>query len=263
MRFKVPMIALALAVLSGCSVDPAPKELNPLARWFWVNYDGASDEQVHEAIRNLHALVGNDYTDPLQLTLDRLQPGDDVAPELSGKADVVKARGLFVYNKIKCPIEKIEKMFISLDQDGLHGGYDKYERHYESNVDDYLNRKTLNVLYRSIFTISVLGSEYTAEMPGGTRWIAAEEGASSLGGKAFLTRGYMPKPAAVKKDSDYVRQNYQTQLFYELEPGVVMHMIADWREMSLAGFDSEGDILPSTTLSTLLDGDDDYEDNCK
>ena len=66
---------LATLLLAACGADPAPDDIDGLARWFWLNHAAATDAQVLDSAVKLEAAVaGQDL--PLKSTVSLLQPGD-------------------------------------------------------------------------------------------------------------------------------------------------------------------------------------------
>lgn len=234
--------------------------MHGLARWFWLNYENASDAEVGEAVGKLHlAANGAALAEPFKGSIDGLALGDAAVVDLEDKGEP-GARGMLMMTVIRCPLEKVEEQFIALDQKAIHPSYDKYSRAFTTDVDKYLERAEPFLGWSNEYTVSLLGSSYDARVDGGARFVPAQEGAP---GRLFLARAFLKEPAHFNNEDDFFTQDYQVHVFYERAPNEVVHVFAKWVDMQFAGFGIEGDLLFNGTLDNLVKGDEEVEERCK
>lgn len=255
-------LVVSVAVLAGCSVDPAPTGLEEIARWTWVNYEAADDDALADAIVKLHAEVeALPVDDALEGYIDARLTKEDLEPVgLHEKNDPSKARGLLVATVIECPLAKVEPLIWALNQDELHPGtYDTYKREHTSSLEAYTSRKEPFLTWTTDIKATPLpGTTYTERILGGARWVP-----QSPHGPVLLSRTVLPEPAKFDDADDYFRQDYQIEIFYERSPGQTVHVFGVWREMKVGGFETEGDTLASIQLSNFVKWDEKIEEICK
>jgi len=265
-RFGVvrALVLCGALLATGCKVEPAPADVDGIARWMWLNYEKADDDALADAIARLDTALGGTNPDNEQSSLTPLQAGDSkVLTKQHPEGDETKAAGMMLLHTVGCPLEGVDKALISLDQIGLHGGYKAYDRKYITNVDDYLARKLPFLEWQSTYTVAVLSSEYEATLPGGTRWLTAKEGRKGYAGKALFVRAHLKEQGKFKEGStDFLRQDYQVQVFYEREPKKLIHLYGVWREAKIAGLNSSDDLVTTFTIGKFKDADDNYEKVC-
>jgi hypothetical protein len=233
-----------ICALAACAPPPRPPaDVDGLARWFYSEYDAASDRAVAEAVANLHAaLRAGEIEAPEQ---GRLSP-------LPEAADPGRVRGMLLVNLIRCPLAEVERLHTARDQRAIHPSFDRYERSYTSDPDAYFARRNPRLDWQNRYTVSLLGSSCEAEVEGGARFASG----------ALLSRARLARPARFNNPDDYFRQDYQIQLFYERAPGEVVHLFAVWREMRFAGFSSDDDLFAALTLDSFARGDEEIEAHC-
>lgn len=254
----VTALAMVFCVSAGCATDPAPADLDGLARWFWLHYDEGEDEAIRAAADRLDVAMGG-LEDEIQSSLSVLTGTDTDHVVSTGRTDLSKAKGFMVGRTVKCSLEQVEKLFVQLDQKTLHPSYEAFSRAYTSDEAAYFARTTPNLTWGNSYTVSTLGTSYEAIISGGVRWIPAGAGGR---GPLLLFRASMPAPATFNNADDFFRQDYQVQVFYERSPGVVVHLFVFWREFRFAGLDFEDDFMITTVLDSLSKGDDEYEEAC-
>lgn len=251
----VLLVAWSLA----CGRAPAPDDVDGLARWFWLSA-GEDDAAVADAAARLDATPAmRALGPPLEGGLRRLLPGDAAVVGLM-TPDVSRAAGMVVLDVIRCPLDRVERLIAQTDQKALHGGFDRYSRTYTSDAAAYFERRVPRLDWRSEYTFSLLGTSYDAVLPGGLRRVPAQPGFPR--GPVVVAHAWLPAPATVNGVGSYFRQDYQVQVLYERAPGEVVHLYALWREMKLAGFDTDGGVLVGETLDKLVAADHDFETHC-
>lgn len=256
------LLPVFLLPLLACGVDPAPQDLERLTRWAWVNYERADDDDIADAIEKLHTeLQGLDRSEPIKGTMDERLTREDLEPvQLQDKNDPATARGFLTATVIACPLEKVEPLIYALNQDELHPGtYDTYARTHTSDLEAYVARKQRTLTWTTDIKATPLpGTTYTERIDGGVRWVA-----KTPLGPAFLSRTVLPEPAKFDDASDYFRQDYQIELFYERKPGETVHVFGVWREMKVGIFDTEGSVLASIQVDNFVKWDEQLERLCQ
>ena len=113
------------------------------------------------------------------------------------------------------------------------------------------------------YDISGFGYEYTAYLESSLRY-AAKESDSDFA-DMIISRTILKEPAYFDEDSTDrgLFQDFQMEIYYQLESGDSLHFYGIWREMTLFGettFASES--AQRLVLDGLSDWDNDIEENC-
>lgn len=248
---------------AGCAVDPAPKDADGVLRWEWLNAGKATDAQMLDALEHLHAAVdGDTRTEEIDGTLEPLRDGDtDIVP-MEHPGNPATAHGLLIVRVVHCPFDETVRQFFEADQKKLHPSYDSYSREYLSDVAAWHDSRANTLDYLSTYRVSLLGSSYVATIHGQARRVPARR-AGTPPGPLVVTRQWLPKDGVFTgSDTDFFRQDYQVQMFWERKPGEVMHAFGLWRDLRFAGFTLDDDTFVSGSLSSLSKGDDDIENAC-
>lgn len=252
-----------LVCCAACHVAPAPSDIDGLSRWLWLNRQGASDQEIADAIRKLDVAAGPLETDREE-TISRLQPGDAKDSGTTFEGDIAKAAGMVLLNRIHCPLAKVEKLFVQKDQKALHANYITYDRTFDGVEADYLERRTNPFTWNSVYKLQLLIPIFKPTVPGGVRFVPATMTGDGPKGPYLVGHAYFDGAAeVVSGGDDYFKQNYQVQVFYERAPGDVVHLYALWQELKVGYLTSDGEDVASITLGSLKKSDDDYETHCK
>ena len=245
-------------------VEPAPDDLDALSTYMWRHFLDEENDALQMGITNLHTIMDVDNFEDLvdgsisnlaQSDLDALGRADQDASLLSG---------VFFVNKVSCPVSGIEPNVYALAQDELHPNtYDAYERVYTSNFDAYVAREENMLTWDTTYDISGFGYEYTAYLESSLRY-AAKESDSDFA-DMIISRTILKDPAYFDEDSTDrgLFQDFQMEIYYQLEDGDALHFYGIWREMTLFGettFASES--AQRLVLDGLSDWDNDIEENC-
>lgn len=242
-----------LPLLAGCKVEPAPEDINGLTRWFWTEYELATDEDVAEAIEHLHtALNDGAVSDPLTGELTDLSAEEVAHVLLDEGTDPSLARGFFLAYRYPCTLDALAPILAYQDQNALYPVYDAYDRVYTSDAEAFANGSTPTISWEVTITTTLLGTTYTEVPHGGVR----------DAGEALIARTWLPSPA-VFEDSDWsFEQDYQIEAWYEPVPGELVHLYGIWRWMDLGGVDMNSDGMLNTTLNNMQDWDDRTAELC-
>ena len=253
------------SVIFACKgVEPAPDDLDALSTYMWRHFLDEEQDALQMGITNLHTIMDVDNFEELvdgsisnlsQSDLDALEREDQNASLLSG---------VFFVNKVDCPISGIEPNVYALAQDELHPNtYDAYERTYTSNFDAYVNREENMLSWETTYDISGFGYEYTAHLESRLRYAAKES--SDDFADMIISRTILQEPAYFEEGSTDrgLFQDFQMEIYYQLDSGDSFHFYGIWREMTLFGdttFASES--AQRLVLDGLSDWDKDIEENC-
>jgi hypothetical protein len=254
----------AFLLLVGCKkVEPAPADVDGLARWFWVEYDDASDDDVRAAATNVWAAVDGDALtdDAIDGTVSDLTEDDVAHVELREGTDPTLAAGLFFARTVACPIDKIETIVTALNQDELYEGvYEEYTRTYTTDDVAYFAREVDRIAWTVDIVGQLLGTPYTETLRGGARYIPAT--GDEPHGDVIVARTWMPEPAVLDSDSRSFVQDYQME-FYAARGEESVHFYAIWRETSMgSGLDQDNETVQRIILNNLADWDNGTEDIC-
>lgn len=248
-----------VAILAGCKhVDPAPSDVDGLARWFWDNYDQAEDADVAAAMVNVHAAIDADaLVDPIDGTVSDLTVDDITGVEIADGTDPTAAAGMFLTDMIPCSLAEIEGIATALNQDQLYVGvYDAYTREYTTDSAAYFDRQTPTVAWAVEIDSKLLGTNYHESLLGGARYVADLGADVTPNGPILVTRTWMPSPAVFESGNKSFDQDYQIEIYDERAPGETIHLYALWRKLDMtSGLDQDNTTVQRTILNNLVDWD--------
>ena len=260
---RATLTLFVVSAAAGCrGVDPAPEDLDGQFHWFWDNAVSADDAPVHDAISAMRAaveLAGTD--DVLRGSVTDLQP-EQVEGYIAPGQSVDEAAGFFLVTHFPCTIAGLEPVLIERDQASQYLDiYDRYERVYTSDADAYLARSVPDLWWDIDLTATLLGATYDEVMSGGVRYLPADGDRPP----AIVQRTWLLEPADFEDSSSKTfEQDYQLEVYVEVEPGTVMHAYATWREINLGlGFTQDDDVVINTTLNNLEDWDERTSELCQ
>lgn len=250
------------ALLLACRhPDPAPEDVDGLARWFWAHYDD-EDDAIAEAVANAHAALGADaLEDATDGLISDLAAEDLATVGLSETHDPTLAAGMYLSNVFACELGQLEEIVYHLAQDELYEGvYDAYSRSYTSDFDAYVAREapTLGWEVEISTSVGLPNSAYTEWLDGGVRYVP-----DSDYGPVLLARTWMPGPAEFEDPDKSFEQDYQIEVYWERAPGEIVHLYAIWRQIDLGGgLDQDSDLVVGTTLNNLAKWDEATAELC-
>ena len=252
-----------ILLLSCKAVEPAPEDLDELSLYFWRHFLDDDPITLQAGIESLHSVMNVDVLDELidgsimplsQSDLDEVGRENQEASMLSG---------VFFINKVNCSIEGIAPNVYNLDQDVLHPDtYDAYNREYTSDFEAYLTEEEEFLSWDTTYDISGFGYDYTAYLESTLRNVPKDgNGFADM----LISRTLLKEPAYFDEGSTArgLFQDFQMEIYYQLESGQSLHLYAIWREMILFGdmsFASES--AQRLVLDGLSDWDRDMEENC-
>lgn len=245
------MTLCALLGLAACGVDSAPQDLDGAMHAAWTGFDAVDDDEAAALVDTLHALVGGDTLD--EDSRGALSPL--VVEELaditrSPDQDPADAPGMLLVNPMACALDDLAAALIDVDQDTLYPGvYTEYERVHDGDAEAFLAGQTDRLGWVSDMWLEILGAEYTEQVRGDVRRV-------SSGARPFLwARLWLTGPAEFV-DSDWsFEQDYQIELFWERQPGELVHAYGIWREMNVGGLSAEDEGFVNVTLNNMVDWD--------
>ncbi|MBI5495299.1 MAG: hypothetical protein HY904_09730 [Deltaproteobacteria bacterium] len=250
-------------VKRDCRVTrPIPDDQDALVRFLWTNFDAATDDEIHQAVTKLHGLVGGDtLTRSISGTMADLS-SDELATVSMTDRDAGRATGLLLLDPMDCTVDHAEKITTYANQMDLYPGvYDTYSRTYLSSMADYLARTTLAVDWSIESTGTLLGSTYRMHYAGGNRWVAPQAGSAAIGG-ILLNRSWMRSPGEFDDSTRGMDQDYQVEVYYEREPGKVLHVWGDWRQAKMGTFTNDDQIVLEVMLGNMEDWDNQTRQLC-
>jgi hypothetical protein len=259
-------LALFLAptvLLAGCkAVEPAPKELDALLRFFFSDYEDAEDETMAEAFRNLDKAVDGGSVEHSDGTVTRLTD-DEISSTGLSHADPSKAVGLYMVNPVECSFDKVVELVTAKNQGELYEGtYESFSRDWTSDVAGFRSGSEDIATWDEEFSVSKLGINYSAENIGGARMIPEIDEEQSPYGRNLVTRRYMDGPADMEDDDRSYPQDWRVEVYYERSNGNLVHASAMWREADFGFTNSESEGTQRLLLNGLKDWDNTTEDHC-
>ncbi|MEZ4321075.1 MAG: hypothetical protein R3F61_26585 [Myxococcota bacterium] len=248
-------LLLVFATLVGCrKVEPAPDDLDGLLHFFWQNAE-SEDDVLAEGFASLDASSGAALEDVIDGNVSRLTLEEaQLVPSVD--ADPANAAGIFMLNTFACDPEKLRELLVVPNQDELREGtYEAYERRFLSDRAAYEAGQVSTIDWEISLSAQIVLSDYSSELRGGVRDIAAPSG------PAFVQRTWFTEPASFENNNTWT-QDYQLELYYERAPGEIVHLYGMWRELDVAGFTSENSGVQRQVLNGMKDWDDDTETLC-
>ncbi len=247
----------------GSHAPHAPDNIADLMPYFFQNWETGQTETIAEAAVNLaNAATVVTIGHPMKAELDAL-PAAAIASLGLKDHDPSSTAGLIIVNIFKCNLPQLEKILIDTDQSGIYpGNYDAYSRTYTSSRDDYLARKVPNLTWSAGLTSTNLVT-MSETLIGGMRYVPDQGGGKSPWGPALVQRTYLPSQAVFDGTDNYWRQDYQIEVYMEIEPNRILHAYATWRELHVTDmFVSGGAFYTSKSLDNMVSWDQSTEDAC-
>lgn len=263
MRTGTTFVVLAsLVAASACrKVEPAPEDLDGQFHWFWDHGFSAESEDIDEGIALMRDAVEADAAEEIL----RGSVSDLLDDQVEGYAPegqlAEEAAGFYLVNTFDCTLEQLEPVLYELDQASQYLDiYERYDRVYTSDFQPYLDREVDVLTWDIDLDASILGANYREVLSGGIRYIPATDTTPG----AIVQRTWLTAPAEFREGSNKTfEQDYQLEVYIEVEPGRMLHAYAIWRDIFLgAGLTADDGIVVNTTLNNLEDWDDRTEELC-
>ena len=253
-----------IMLLSCKAVEPAPEDLDALALYFWRNFQEEETTNLQAGIESLHTVMNVDaLTELIDGSISSLSQ-EDLDNLGRENQDAGSLSGVFFINKVQCSVAGIEPNVYNLAQDELHPDtYDDYNRSYSSDVDAYIAREEEFLSWDTTYDISGFGYDYTAFLESTLRFVPKEDDQDFA--DMIISRTILKEPAYFDEDSTDrgLFQDFQMEVYYQLDSGASLHLYTIWREMTLFGettFASES--AQRLVLDGLSDWDNDIEEHC-
>ena len=264
-RLVLTHVALTLVAIAGCNFgtldslsqdQPASggDEITTTAAWFAAHYEKGTDAEIKAKMADFDGVIDRTGSVPIQEKIGNLTK-DDLTLVGFPTNDAGQAQGMLIVTELDCPLDKVEKILIALNQTTIYPGlYAQYNRTYTSSAADYLGRKSPTVTWRTDYTASALSRTYSAVLNGGARLVPD---GNPHGGAAIFSRTVLTAPATFTQggDDSGFAQDYQIEVYYERKPGKTTHFYALWRDFHLGSISSSADIYVSLVLGNLSDAD--------
>jgi hypothetical protein len=230
----------------------------------WRHFSDEESEALQLGIENLHTIMDvEQFEELIDGSISNLAQSDlDTLGRENQDASLLS--GVFFVNKVACPVAGIEPNVYAQAQDELHPNtYDAYNRTYTSDIDAYIAREESTLTWDTTYDISGFGYNYTAFLESSLRF-AGKESDSDFS-DMIISRTILKEPAYFDEDSTDrgLFQDFQMEIYYQLDSGDSLHFYGIWREMTLFGettFSSES--AQRLVLDGLSDWDKDIEENC-
>jgi len=273
----LPLVALCAL---GCrKLDPVPADADGAAAWLYEHQEDGTPEEIDLATGNLvDALDLDALEEPFEGLLVPLDadavaavgreavealPEDEQADVDDDDLDagtyvrLADQQGMITATVIPCDVEATAAVFVRVDQDVIHGGYDAYDRTWQTDGDAYLDGSADDLSWRTEYTVSVLGSTYDATILGQIRRVEPEEADAVV-----VARAVLPEPGTFSRGGQYFRQDYHLDLFLPHGDGETLHVFAVWRDMNIGGIHSSNAAYISTVSARFVDSDEEIGALC-
>jgi len=251
----LPMVAACdFGTLDDLSQDEAnagTSETSTQALKLWKAYP-QNDDETKKAIADLVAIVDRAGTRPVQVTIDDLKKEDLGVPTIT--RDSATAQGMLVITELDCSLDQATRYVVAKNQADIYPkSYDKYERTFTSNANDFVGGIAPSVGWKTAYTVSLLGRTYEAKLTGNARRLV---GAGPNGKPIVIARTVLDAPATfIKGDDSEFNQDYQIEAYYEIADNRVIHFYGMWREFRVSSLTSRDNLYINTILGSLVDFD--------
>lgn len=256
---------LAITCLSACFPPrvEAPEDLEGLARFFFAAQLSATDEELDEAIDNVHEvleelLAGEPHKVGGLATLDEATLE---AAEVSG-GDPSLAPGLFLAKRFRCDLDTLAKILTHPDQPDFRPGvYDSYDRAFDDDRDAWLGRDEDVLRWQVTYEATPTATQYRARTKSAVRHVPKLEASV---GPSIVQRTVLREPATFVGDADnhVFDQDYQSEVFIDAGGGEVLHFYGLWRFMQLGVVSVRDDVFVDFQLDGMIQWDEQSEAAC-
>jgi len=261
----MPRVLLIVTLFSSMScrkIEPAPEAFDEIMHYLWYKADSGTDEELAEAIRNLHtAIDGNALEEPKDGTVSQLSELE--IDFVGANSDPQDAPGIYLLNPFVCPLEELTEIVTHPNQDILYPGvYESYQRNYTNSREDFVSGSSNRLNWTLEYEARLLGSSYTASLLSLLRRVPSLDEEQSPFGEFLVWQAYLTEPADFGDSGKSLDQDYQIDIYYPYN-NTIIHAYAIWREAFYgAGFSTEDEAVQRITLNNLIDWDEETERLC-
>jgi hypothetical protein len=260
----VRVVLATVLLLGGCrKVVDAPTDVDGVMHDWWTGYDDDDAARASAAI-NAHSVTGMATIEPpVDGKVTDLVSADLALVGMDDR-DPSLGTGMFLLNRFPCTLDALAPILVALNQDELYdGAYDSYERTYTSDADAWSRRDAPRLTWDIALTSSYIGSTFDETLKGEIRRIPDLGDDASPFGEILIQRTWMPEPAVFESGNKSFPQDYQIEVYYEMEPGTIAHYYGIWRQIDMGGgLDNNSDAVIGIILNNLADFDDGTAEIC-
>lgn len=264
-RLVVPAVLFTVACLSACPAPraEAPEDLEGLARFFFASQLTASDEELDEAIGNVHEVLDTLLDgEPHKVgALDFLDEDALAEAEVSG-GDPSEAPGMFLAKRFRCDLDVLAEVLSHPDQPAVHPTvYESYDRQFDDDRDAWLAKDEALLRWQVTYEAKPTATMYRAKTRSGVRRVP--KGEASVG-PTLVQRTVLQEPAEFEgnPDNHVFDQDYQSEVFIDVGDGEVLHFYGLWRYMRLGIVSIHDDAFVEFQLDGMIRWDDQTEAAC-
>lgn len=261
MKGRTAPVLCAVAVLlavPGCRAVPeAPEDLDGLLHYLWQNVVDGGDDEIAQGVVNLHVAVdGAALTEITDGQATELTADEVAWLELDREVDPSEASGVHMISPLTCDLETVDDIVTALEQGEMYDTFDAYERQYTSDAGDYHDRSSPTLTWTVEYSVTVpLAGSYTANLDAGARWVPTLDDTLSPHGPVLITWSTLPEPAVFDTGDGVFDQDYRVEVYYEPEPGKVVHTEALWRHMEAGVVSMSNESIQRMVLNGFADWD--------
>ncbi len=243
---------------TGCTVHPAPEDLDQLMRTLWSDVTERRDDLLRRDVATIDDILDLSNLDKGESrgSQSDLLPEDiaDIAfltpsGDPAEPPDPALATGIHIIDEIPCTETQLLDVMLEPDQNEIYGVYETYSRTYDGDPQDFRDGKVDIMTWKGdidAFIPFPVISTYTYAFRAEARRVELDEGTG------FLTRTWMPTPSTWDKDGPEFDQDYQLEVWRPSADGKsFLHIYPVWRVMKAAGFDMETAGMQNITLEQM------------
>ncbi|MBN2361221.1 MAG: hypothetical protein JXR83_17330 [Deltaproteobacteria bacterium] len=252
----VGVLLLTPACLFGSPTEPAPDDLDGLARWLWVNFLAADAATMADASSKLHVAADFDgISEPRRGLLDDLASDDLAAVEMADR-DPRPAQGMYLINLLGCTLPQLEAVLLDPDQAAIQPQiYQVYQRTYLTDVEAFDQRTASVVSWEYYYEAQPMpAARYGAHPRADLRHVGASPGVDLPHGPLLVQRIWLPQPAEYfDTDANVFDLDFQIAVYYEAAPGQVAKFYPFWRHIAFTAIGASTD--DNWMIDAVLDGE--------
>lgn len=261
---RIVVIAVSIGAVGCRKIEEAPKQLDALLHYLWVAFEENDPDVLAEGVRNLdRAIDAASLEDPEDGTVTSLSKEEAALVGVTDR-DPRDAAGVYLNNRFACGRADLEAILTHPDQALIYEGvYDAYARDFEGDRQQFLDGATDELDWTLEYTASILGATYVANST--ARLVRLPDAGPQVTpwGPVIFARTYMPHPAAFETDNKSMEQDYQLEVYWERDPGEIVHAYGLWRQADFgSGFTSDDTAVQRIVLNNLADWDTTTEETC-
>lgn len=222
---------MLLALLVGCpnpQDTPAPPTLDEFLHQSWSLY-ADTDLDGLGALTTTEAPTLDPAEFPMKGSYTDLTDEEFAQVAVEWDADPAAATGFYLVDTLDCSLDELQDALTNPHQEEVYPtNYTAYQRDFTSDMDAFQAGDADTVTWETHYTVNIpLYGAYSTFVNGGAFRIEVD------GQTGFATRTWAPNPAESDSEGLALDQDYQIEVYYPGETGMV-HVYGMWRQFQIS-----------------------------